>query len=90
MHQEGACGWQMKRDHWKVMFEVECGGNSNAALPSHLSISKPPGVMKAVGKAHKPAVAHSHTEKSRLNAAHMYVRILCAHTVDRQIELNCF
>lgn len=59
MHQEGACGWQMKRDHWKVTFEVECGGDSNAARPSHLSISKPPGVTKAVTvEAHKPAVAH--------------------------------
>lgn len=48
MHLEvGACGWQMKRDQWKVRFEVECGSDSNAALPSHLSITKPPGIMKA-------------------------------------------
>lgn len=44
MHQKGTC-W---RDHWKVRYEVECGSNSNAALPSHLSISKPASVMKAV------------------------------------------
>ena len=47
MHQEGACGWQMKWDRWKVRFEVECGSSSNAVLPSHLSTSKP-GLMKAV------------------------------------------
>lgn len=47
MHQEGACGWQMKWDHWKVRFEVECGSSSNAVLPSHLSVSKP-GLMTAI------------------------------------------
>lgn len=47
MHQEVACGWQMKRDHWKVRFEVECGSSSNAVLPCHLSMSKPV-LMKAV------------------------------------------
>ena len=68
MHQEGACGWQMKWDHWKVRFEVECGSSSNAVLPSHLSVSKP-GLMKAVViKGSSPSggtfsLTHTHIQK---------------------------
>lgn len=70
MHQEGACGWQMKWDRWKVRFEVECGSSSNAVLPSHLSTSKP-GLMKAVvikgsspsGGTFTHAYAHTSTHK---------------------------